>query len=614
MKGLIEWLDRRTGVGTAWRWFFYQSIPGGARWRYAWSTVLLFTFLVQAVTGFFLLGHYSASSQTAWESVFFLQYQVPGGWLLRGLHVITAQVFTVLLALHLMQQVIGRAYLAPREVNFWLLLALLPLVIGLSVTGWLLPHDQKGFWAARVPLNLLGILPLVGPDIQRLLIGGSDLGHYTLTRFVALHTVLLPALTGSLLGLYIYLTRRHGLSSLVQPAGQVNPARLATPESGSSAAYWPDQALRDAIACLAVVVTVLFVVLRPRLLGHGQPVPELLGPANPAEPYSAARPEWFMLWLFQFLKLFPGGTELWGAVILPLLVVLVIALMPWIGRWRLGPGFNTGFMLALVAGVIVLTALAVSQDRTDPEYQAARRAARIEAARANVLAQAPTGIPPSGALSLLQGDPLTQGPRLFARNCASCHRYDGNDGAGRIPKEPPAASDLKGYGGREWLTGLLDPQRIASLHYFGGTKLRDGKMVRFVTKDVAGFSPAERAQLEQVIVALSAEAQLKSQREADRRDARMILEGKELIENQTVRCTECHLFHRKGDEPIGPDLTGYASREWLMAFVADPAHERFYGKKNDRMPLFGKDEVLDARSIGLVVDWLRGEWYQESHK
>jgi ubiquinol-cytochrome c reductase cytochrome b subunit len=357
---------------------------------------------------------------------------------------------------------------------------------------------------------------------------------------------------------------------------------------------------------------VLFVVLRPRLLGHGQPVPELLGPADPTEPYSAARPEWFMLWLFQFLKLFPAGTEVWGAVIIPLLVLLVIAPMPWIGRGRLGPAFNTGFVLALFAGVIVLTTLAVNKDHTDPEYQAARRAARVEAARAKALAQAPTGLPPSGALSLLGSDPLTQGPRLFARNCASCHRYDGHDATGRIPQEPPTASDLRRYGSREWIAGLLDPQRITSLHYFGGTKLREGKMVRFVTKDVAGFSVAEREQLDKVIVALSAEAQLKSQREADHRDAGIAREGRGLIESETVRCAECHKFHDKGDEPVGPELTGYGSREWLMAFIADPAHPRFYGSRNDRMPLFGSDEVLDVRMIGLVVDWLRGEWYEGS--
>src|SRR4029450_1540659 len=117
---------------------------------------------------------------TAWESVYYIQSEMRGGWLLRGLHHFTAHAMTILLVLHLMQVVIDGAYKAPREVNFWFGLAMLQLVLALSLTGYLLPWDQKGFWATTVTTNIVGIVPVIGPILQRVLIGGVAYGHHTL--------------------------------------------------------------------------------------------------------------------------------------------------------------------------------------------------------------------------------------------------------------------------------------------------------------------------------------------------------------------------------------------------------------------------------------------------
>ncbi len=597
MNTLGSWLDARTGAVSTARWFLFDSLPGGARWRRCWVSVLGFTFLVQVITGFCLLTGYSASTQTAWESVFHLQFQTPGGWLLRGLHVVAAQAFVVLLAVHVVQMVIQAAYLAPRELNLWLVLGLLPLAIAQSVTGWLLPFDQRGFWAARVPLNILSVVPGLGPTLQRLLIGGADVGHQTLTRFLALHVTILPLAIGVGLALLVHVSRRN--------AGPAAPTGNA-----AAAAWWPDQAWRDAAACLAVLVTLLGIVLKLHLTGHGDAFPELLAPVDPTEPYAAARPEWFMLFLFQFLKYFRAGTEVWGAVVVPTLVLLVVAAMPWLGRGRLGRRFNLGFMLGLTAGALALGALAWKQDRGNATYQAAWARALAEGQRARELAAAPSGIPEAGALALVRADPRTQGPRLFARHCASCHRYGGHDGMGDAPAEPPSASDLKGFASRTWLAGLLNPTNVDGPHYFGGTKFKEGKMVRFVQRDVAGFDPSRQAQLAKVVLALSAEAGLRAQREADTREAAAIAEGRELIRSSAMRCTDCHQFQKPDEDATAPDLTGYGSRPWLIDFVGNPAHERFYGRRNDRMPAFGTDGTLDAPTIGVLADWLRGEWYQ----
>ena len=151
-------------IGPAYRDFvheaLYERIPGGARWRYVWGSTLVFAFVVQVITGVFLWMAYSPSTQTAWESVYYIQHEMQGGWLLRGMHHFMAQAMVVLLALHLMQVVIDGAYRAPREVNFWLGLILMQIVLGLSLTGYLLPWDQKGYWATKVATNLMSLVPV----------------------------------------------------------------------------------------------------------------------------------------------------------------------------------------------------------------------------------------------------------------------------------------------------------------------------------------------------------------------------------------------------------------------------------------------------------------------
>jgi ubiquinol-cytochrome c reductase cytochrome b subunit len=589
MKPALDWLDHRTGYKRLVHESLFENVPGGARWRYVWGSTLVFCFAIQVITGLFLWLAYSPSSQTAWESVYYIQHEMAGGWFLRGLHHFTAQAMTVLLAFHLMQVVIDGAYKAPREMNFWSGVALLLLVLALSLTGYLLPWDQKGYWATKVATNIAAITPLIGPALQKLVVGGPDYGHHTLTRFFALHAGVIPGVIIAFIVAHIYFFRRHGITP-------------KEPKRKPDAAFWPDQVLRDAVACLAVLAVILFLIVRY----HGA---ELGAPADPSEQFSAARPEWYFLFLFQFLKYFPGGTELWGAIVIPTLLLAVLAAMPFVGNWKLGHRFNVAFLWAMIGGAGLLTYAAVREDRNNPDYARAVETAERDAERVVVLAQSADGIPPTGAVTLLRNDPLTQGPKLFAKNCASCHRYDGHDGLGGHPKDAQSAPDLKGYGTRAWLTGFLDPAGIASAHYYGGTKLKNGKMAKFVKEEIAGWSDDDKKVLQQAVAALSAEARLNSQRELDVREALAIADGKKALVGDTLGCKECHKFHDTGDE-VGPDLTGYASRDWMKALLNNPGHDRFFGSRNDRMPAFGEEKRLSTQEIGLIVDWIRGEWYQ----
>lgn len=639
IKQVLAWVDDRTGMGRFIEAFLFQNLPGGSRWRYVWGTLLLYMFLLQAVTGFFLWTAYSPSTQTAWESIHYVQHEMAGGWILRGLHHFGAQAFVVVLVLHLLQMVIYGVYRAPREVNFWLVLALLPLAIAMSATGWLLPYDQHGFWASRVPIGIMGVTPVLGPWLQKIAMGGSSFGHHTLTHFLALHAGLLPLCVVLVIGAHYYLTRKHGFADA--------PKDCACPDEK----YFPAQFLKDAAACLAVFIVLLGFVLVPAWQ-HPDLAPgvHLGAPADPSEQYSAARPEWFMLFLFQFLKYFPGGTEVWGAMVIPGLIGAVVALMPFVAKWKHGHRFNVLFVCTLLLAAIALGRIAANEDSKDETYITAKAQAIVAAERIRQLTTE-RGIPPSGAAALLRDDPYTQGPKLFAKNCASCHRFDGHDGTGHHPlttwtvrpgetwdsvaefrftkpeqlrelnKElsaralkpgdnltvpvRPWAPDLKGFASRDWIAGLLNPALVDGAHYFGGTKFKDGKMAKWVKKNA---TPEKADDLKKVVAALSAEAKLRGQLSADRADAELIKQGRALITGDFA-CTDCHSFGKKDPDATAPDLTAYGSRGWLVRFISNPSHPDFYGKRNDRMQSFADKQILDAKQIGLLADWLRGEWY-----
>ena len=680
MRNLLNWLEHRTGYRELAREALYENIPGGSRWRYVWGSTLVFTFFVQVVTGMFLWMAYSPSSGTAWESVYFIQYQMQGGWLLRGIHHFTAQAMIVLLALHLMQVVIDRAYKAPREVNFWLGLILMQIVLGLSLTGYLLPWDQKGFWATRVATNLMTLVPVIGAGLQRLVVGGPDYGHATLTRFFALHAGVLPALLVGFLVLHIKVFRRHGIHAI-------------DPKKGPDHSFWPDQILKDAVACLAVLAVILFFVVRGGITGLDPSIPvgaqlgaELGAPADAASPFSAARPEWYFLFLFQLLKYFHGETEVIGAIVLPGFVMFLLVLMPIVGRWKLGHRFNLALLFMVLGGAATLTFLAYNEDyqahwkdpaqfsevvaaldeidtdlRDNKEtsvykgkkaaeqlillagdddakakklladlkgYRAYQKSLEhieaVETAERNrerviELVRSPTGIPKTGAVDLLRADPKTQGPVLFERHCANCHNHVPRDGESTIEglvaieSLEPTAPNLYHFGSKRWVQGFLDPEDIVSSDFFGSSDVHvAGEMVDFVEGDLQDEDEWTQEDKDNVILALAAEAGRLPDAEMD---AARLVAGRKLIEDDN-RCARCHRFHDVDPEYGAPDLTGYGSREWMISFISNPSHERFYGDNNDRMPSYAKDlndpanNVLRARDIALVADWLRGQWYE----
>jgi len=581
IKGLMDWIDDRSGIRGLVKEALYEKVPGGARWRYVWGSCLTFVFFTQVVTGTLLWMFYAPSAQTAWESVYFLQYHVAGGWFLRGVHHYMAQAMIVLLVLHLMQVVIDGAYKAPRELNFWFGILMMGVTLALSLTGYLLPWDQKGYWATAVATNLMAEVPLIGPALQKIVVGGSEYGHHTLTRFFALHAGVLPASLVALVVAHIYLFRKHGI-------------HVKEPRPKRDSYFWPDQVLKDAIACLAVLLAVVALTIYFR----GAP---LGPPADPSNEFPA-RPEWYFLFLFQLLKYVPA---FWGAVIIPAFLGLWMFLTPFIGNSKSGHQFNVGFWWVLIAGSAALTGMAISEDQANLKHGAAIEEANWQADRVIEIADS-EGIPPAGAVTLLRKDPQNQGRRLFAAHCASCHRYNGHDGRGFPVDEPQSAADLAGFASVEWITELLDYDHYVSEKYFGGTKFKDGTMAR---KVLAKYTEEEKKLLPEIakLLADGAELPYEEKLDEDTREELLALYYNDDLKFEDGRaCIECHDIDSE-DEGSAPDLTGYGSREWLIAFIENPEDKRFYGKKNDRMPCYGRDGKLKDEEIAILVDWIRSQ-------
>ena len=549
----MSWLDRleqRTGFVGPVRRLLAEPIRGGARWAYVFGSALVALVALQVLGGLGLALFYSPSTTTAWASVAHLRTAVPLGALIAAVHHHGASALVVVAGLHLVQVALAGAWRAPREWTWWFGLALLLVTLGFALTGSLLPWDERGYWATRVAVGLAGTAPLVGGAAQRVLVGGRELGNLTLTRFYALHAVVLPLLLVALVAGHVSLVRRHG----VTPVGRVDPKDLAARVEP----FWPGQAARDGAFALLCVALVFAAALR-----FGSP----FGP--PADPSMSAapRPEWYFRPLFQLLKYFKGPLEPVGTLVIPLGALVLLALLPVLGRGeRRGSRGPAGPLVAGGAAVLAaLLALSYRDDRRDAGYQRLEAASDARAAKA--LALAANGVPPEGPVFMLHDQPDERGRRVFEQRCGSCHGEAGTGGK---------APSLSGAYSRGWLVALLanpDERR-----FYGRTKLTgmDG---------YAALGAEKLGALADFVVGL-------------RDHPAAALPGYAAFKAEG--CDACHAVD-PGEAAAAPNLAGSGSPAWLRAFIADPGAPVFYGSDN-AMPAF--KEKLSERELADVAAYV----------
>jgi quinol-cytochrome oxidoreductase complex cytochrome b subunit len=210
---VADWLDQRIGWRSVWETIFVRKVPK-VNWFYTLGSATLFTAINQIVTGILLTIYYVPSPDQAYDSVQYITTQVPMGWLIRGLHHWGASAMVLLTVLHMLRVIFYGSYKFPREVTWFTGVGLLLVVMGFGFTGYLLPWDQKAYWATTVGTRIAEVTPLVGEWILRVMRGGNELSAVTLARFFGVHVWFLPAALLALLGIHLYLIVRLGISSV----------------------------------------------------------------------------------------------------------------------------------------------------------------------------------------------------------------------------------------------------------------------------------------------------------------------------------------------------------------------------------------------------------------
>lgn len=598
LKRVNDWIDDRTGLRSLLSPWRNRMLPDGPRWEYVTASCLLWMLVVEILTGLLLMTTYSPSATTAWSSIHYIE-QMSSGSFIRGVHYYASQALIVLFALHTIRVLLAAAFRKPYELVWASGLVLIPLIVLWAISGNPLSFSQKAVGQIEVEASITGNLPLFGPALKRILLGGDSVGQLSISHFYFLHVALLPILVGFFTAIHIAQICRHGTAS-----------QRHTPSGENAVPYYPHQTVRNMIAFCAVFAVVAY-------LGYvyGAPLEE---PADPGLP-SSPRPEWYFLFIYELRNHYLG--EFVATTVLPVGILLFLLTLPLVDRVmspRLSSVFRYIVVIGGVLGWTALTLSSLSRDRNDPLHQDTMAKSELMSARAKELADK-FGFTAEGAVGLLRSDPLTKGPLLFTANCQSCHDHVDENGFG-LKSKAPSAPNLYRFATREWLSGFFDPERINSPAYFGNTAHGESEegMVAWVNDNVAEMDEDEQASLRKMIVALSAEARLKSQRAAD---AAAVADGT-MEEGVTaigdLGCTDCHKYHDEGDLGEAPDLTGYGSRKWLIEFISNPEHERFYaGDANDRMPAYAPHEEnpqqnrLTEKQIGLIVDWLRADWYED---
>jgi quinol-cytochrome oxidoreductase complex cytochrome b subunit len=548
-----DWLEARTGWPSRAAARLSEHIPGGPRLLCALGPAESALLALQLTSGLALAARYSAGTASAWAAVARLE-QTAAGHLLRAVHAHGAGVLLAVALLRILWSAAEGAHRAPRELVHWLGLCSLGALALAAVTGSLLPWDERAWAAVQVTLGLLGSVPFLGEWLRRAAAGGLEPGNLTLSRAFAAHAALLPLLLLVLVSLRGSLRSRHGFAA---------PPGLAAALRNRRTQWWPTQAALDAAVALALLVLVTTLSL---WRGAG------LGP--PADPSAsgAARPAWYFRPVFALLELLPPQLGLFG-LLLPLLLLGLLAALPWLdagppaqaagadswaARRKVLSGLGAGVLL-----LVLLSLLSVVTDRQDKDLRKRQESAQARATQALSLSRA--GVPPEGALALLENQPHQRGERLFVRKCLPCHQVTGG---GKPVGAEGAGPHLTGYLSRDWLRGAL--VSADSPDYFGPSGMEG-------MKSYASLGEQKLVLLTELLYALrdapGGPQELPPSQES----------GRKLFESEG--CTRCHSLTPGAPTGIGPTLAGYGSAQWLRGLVRDPGGKEYYGIQNKMAPV-----------------------------
>jgi len=451
--GFRGWLNRRTGIDALLRTALDEPIPGGARLAYIFGSGLLFIFLSQIITGVFLALYYVPSADHAHTTVAYITKSVTAGSFLRSLHAYGASAMVIVLLLHLSQTYLFGAYKGRRELLWLSGCVLFGLVLAMAFTGYLLPWDQRAYFATAVGTNAVGEIPWIGESLTRLMRGGTQMGTLTISRFFVAHVFLIPACIFALIGSHVFLFRKAGAAGPVTE----NPYK---PEQKSEP-FYPRQILMDlSLTALLIVGLGILCFLVPMPLGPA---------ANAADPQYIPRPEWYYLPIFQWLKYWHGAASVVGILIIPMVLALAVLAVPFLDRsierrpWKRPVAMGAyAFMLFALVGLGLRSQY---QDQHDPGVvqQLAKQKMEEEEYMRKPFEPELSSASLAAANVALADPEAAKGETIFkAQSCNACH---GDGGVGTA-----AAPALVG------ISAKFSSDRIAMLLHHPTVKMTAGGM------------------------------------------------------------------------------------------------------------------------------------------
>jgi quinol-cytochrome oxidoreductase complex cytochrome b subunit len=341
------WFEERLHASELVRALLHVRIPVSAE-TYFFGGIALFLFGVQLVTGTLLSLYYKPTPEAAYDSVKYITSVVDFGWLIRSIHHWGATLMLVAVMLHLVRVFVQAAYKYPRELTWMFGVGLFLATIGFGFTGYLLPWDQKAFWATTVGTEIAGSVPFIGESLLSLLRGGADVTDATLSRFFGMHVLVLPLLFGGLIAIHLVIVHQLGLASRKHADPRpARPGEIVAPVPEPLKPFFPHYILDEVIAW-AVVLAVIVILASVLPAGLEDKADPLVTPAH-------VKPEWYFLAVYQLLKLVPRTI----GVLAPAAAIGVLLFLPFIDR---NPSISPrrrpialGLLLVTIVGLVVLT-------------------------------------------------------------------------------------------------------------------------------------------------------------------------------------------------------------------------------------------------------------------
>src|SRR5215475_3597432 len=346
------WFDHRLHLATPiWEAAEHPIPRKSSSWFYVFGSAALVVFLLQIVTGILLALVYVPSAAEAWNSLQALNHEVTLGWFIRALHGWGSNFMVAIVLIHMAQVFLFGAYKFPRELTWIVGVFLLLMTLGMAFTGQVLRFDQDAYWGLGIGASVMGRIPLIGPKLVHLMLGGPIIAAETLSRFFAIHVFIIPSMLMAFVGVHLLMVLKLGINEWPMP-GRVVKRETYLKEyheltQKDGVRFFPDAFRKDLVfSGLIIIALVLCAAIAGPIGPKGQPDPTVVQ----AEP----RPDFFFLWAFAALALLPPGLETPLLLVGPAIAIGFLILLPLLSgtgekHWRRRPVAVLSVLLIIVS-------------------------------------------------------------------------------------------------------------------------------------------------------------------------------------------------------------------------------------------------------------------------